>query len=442
MKSRLKRNLNLLLLQIGMIIITISSSFLYYGNLTISGLSTTPEVIDDVSMPAYSVPVSDCYGINGLSLDQFLNRKGVLSDLFNINKALNQSENFVYYQLIEPSVYFVGPYKGEPSSIVGGEEYRNQVDMETGEFVTSLNCMEISENLSEQIQKQVTEGKSFSEGDFSLTYEDSIPVVLGHEYRKILSIGDTLKLRYYLEEIDVRIIGFLDEDSTITLPSIYSEVGGYMILPDIKIPEENFKREQKNDIIMMLEKCEGYLGVNKTDNFSSAIDEIKNISEKYNFAINIEAIKSSFAYFEEQSEKQVIADNKVPEEGELINIDNHFSVLQNIILCGLIILGVICILISIRRWDEKRSVCLKNERAVLVKTKTAITFSLHIICAYIVAYIICRIIFSQIYGGFDSNFISYPQSWVRLFLLGIIIIGNIFLCRRIERKLKGGSGNG
>ena len=59
MESRLKKGIYLLLLQISMIVFTLCPSVLYYGNLTIKGLSTTPVIVEEPSAPRYSVPLSD-----------------------------------------------------------------------------------------------------------------------------------------------------------------------------------------------------------------------------------------------------------------------------------------------------------------------------------------------------------------------------------------------
>lgn len=448
MESRLKKGIYLLLLQISMIVFTLCPSVLYYGNLTIKGLSTTPVIVEEPSAPRYSVPLSDSYGRNGQSLDQFLNSEGVLKDLVEINHQLNHSENFAYYQLTEASIYYEGDYTGRASTICGGEEYRNQTDIETGELITSLNSMEISESLSDQIQKRLKAGRSFSEGDFSLTYEDVIPVILGNEYRETLSIGDKLKLRYYLDEIAVEVVGFLEEGAIMKLPSFYSEIDGYMVLPDIKIPKENYEKQRKNDIIMMLEKCEGYLGLYRTDDFAQTIEELKSISGKYDFAINIDAIQTTFSYLEEQAELEEAAENKTGSDAagkeqkkeEIINIDNKLSRTQNTLLwvfTGLSGAGILCCL---RRLLTSAGPCPENMRMVVFKTKAAALFTFGMIAAYAVSYAVYKIVFTCVYGSFHGG-ASYPQSWVRLALLIVIVTGNILLCRSIGRSPGDGEEN-
>ncbi|SCK00052.1 Uncharacterised protein [uncultured Eubacterium sp.] len=440
MKSCLRKSIRPLLLMVGMILIVISSSFLYYGNLMITGLSDKPEIEEELSLPKYGVPLSDTYGMGNKSLDQFLTRKHVLDELVEINEKLNQSENFTYYQLTEPSIYYIGEYKGRATTIVGGEEYRNQKDIETGEWITSINSLEIPENMVDQIRNQLEEGQSFSKGDFSLTYRDQMPVVLGYEFKKHFAIGDTLKLRYYLQFIDIKVIGFLEKGATINLPNISWDISSYIILPDIKIPKEQTSvRTQKNNIIMMLEKSEGYLGVNQIEQFPSVIEELEEINQHYDFAFNIDAIQKSFTNFEEKARRQYEKPSEpLSQEENTINIHNKLSQRENTLLRSLTVGGIILILLYLWLWIKNMKTCSTNERSVVYKTRNVVKLSLNVVICYSIAYILCKEVLLQVDNNFNSEFIMYPQSLIRLGILAVIIVGGILTCKKIDTA-QGGS---
>ena len=109
MKSHHKKLLVRLLLLVGMLAVTIGPSLAYYGNLRIVGLSSEPEIVEENVSPVFSVPLSDLYGrAEGYDLSQFMGRENVLSDLIEINNTLHSSDVFEYYQVTEPSIYYVG----------------------------------------------------------------------------------------------------------------------------------------------------------------------------------------------------------------------------------------------------------------------------------------------------------------------------------------------
>ena len=164
MKAFFKQALIPTIILIGMALCTISSSLLYWENLVITSHPSDingEENVDIEEEPLYSMPLFDTYDSGGVSLSDFMSREGVLEDLISINNDLNSNKKFIYYQISEPTVYYVGEYKGNRNTIVGGEEYRNQLD-NSGDKITSLNTLELSFDGYQRIWKPLKEGCSFS----------------------------------------------------------------------------------------------------------------------------------------------------------------------------------------------------------------------------------------------------------------------------------------
>ncbi len=44
---------------------------------------------------------------------------------------------------------------------------------------------------------------------------DSIPILLGADYRSVYDIGDTLKGNYYSQIVEFTVVGFLEADSSV-----------------------------------------------------------------------------------------------------------------------------------------------------------------------------------------------------------------------------------
>lgn len=436
MKSHHKKLLVRLLLLVGMLAVTIGPSLAYYGNLRIVGLSSEPEIVEENVSPVFSVPLSDLYGrAEGYDLSQFMGRENVLSDLIEINNTLHNSDVFEYYQVTEPSIYYVGNYQGKQETIVAGEEYRNQVDTETRELITSLNSFEISKNIADQIADQTVKGQAFSDGDFSLTCKDEIPVVIGSAFEENLSVGDILNIRYYLANIRVKIVGIMKKGASLKIPNMEMNLDGYMVFPDIKIDRENLAAK-KHNIIMMLEKDEGYIGIYKLKDFEKVIEELNRISKKYNFALDIESIENTYTYLKGEKAETVENDKEHNVEEKEINIDNSMSRKITILLYIVSIIGAICILIIAFFWKRVFVDVKVNYRGIVFKTRETIKFISNIMASYIISYSICALIFGRRYENFDYHYIAYPQSWVRLFLMCIIIMGSMILCRQIGKSMQ------
>lgn len=436
MKSHHKKLLVRLLLLVGMLAVTIGSSLAYYGNLRIVGLSSEPEIVEESASPVFSVPLSDLYGrVEGYDLSQFMGRENVLADLIDVNNALNNSDVFEYYQVTEPSVYYVGNYHGKQETIVAGEEYRNQVDTETGELITSLNSFEISKNIAEQIADQTAKGQAFSDGDFSLTCKDEIPVVIGSAFEENLSVGDIINIRYYLANIRVEVVGIMKKGASLKIPNMEMNLDGYMVFPDIKIDREN-SAANKHNIIMMLEKDEGYIGIYKLEDFEKVIEELDRISKKNDFALDTESIENTYTYLKGEKAETVENDKEHNVEKKEINIDNSMSRKITILLYIVSIIGAICILIIAFFWKQVFVDVKVNYRGIVFKTRETIKFISNIMASYIISYSICALIFGRRYENFDYNYIAYPQSWVRLFLMCIIIMGSMILCRQIGKSMQ------
>ncbi|MGF6375151.1 hypothetical protein M2140_000185 [Clostridiales Family XIII bacterium PM5-7] len=440
MKSRHEKMLIRLLLLVGILITTISSSLLFYGNLRIIGLPNETEIVEDSTTPLYSVPLSDLYGSKAAyDLSEFMEREGVLDDLLEINDRLAKSQTFEYYQITEPSIYYIGSYHGQSQTIVGGEECRNQKDIDTGESLTSLNSFEVSENIMKQIDSQIEKGQAFLKDDFSLTCTDEIPIVLGSAYGKDITVGDTFNMRYYLSQIKVKVIGVLEEGASMVLPSITMDLDGYVVLPDIKIAR-NAMADKTHNVIMMLEKNEGYLGIYQLSDFDKVIAEINEIKEKYNFALNTETIKKTYEYLKGQNVEA--EDERVTKNTEQSKDDiNHsMSKAMNTILNLLIFLGVACTGVAICIWPKVLANRAHDVRSVVFKTKAVINLGGNVIGAYIISYVICILVLKKAYENFTYEFIAYPQSWIRLGLVIAIIVGSIILCKMIDKKDKKGEG--
>ena len=439
MKAFFKQALIPTIILIGMALCTISSSLLYWENLVITSHPSDingEENVDIEEEPLYSMPLFDTYDSGGVSLSDFMSREGVLEDLISINNDLNSNKKFIYYQISEPTVYYVGEYKGNRNTIVGGEEYRNQLD-NSGDKITSLNTLELSFDGYQRIWKPLKEGCSFSQEDFNLTYENKIPVIVGHDYNGFLSVGDEFYVQYYMEPIKVEVIGILEEDAELHLPSLSMMIDGYMIFPNVEIVKE------RNDLyfhntIMMLEKNEGYIGVRHLEDFPAVINEISEISDTYNFSYNVDTIKDKYKYIKEHEscpENVEIIEN---EDNSEIEVHNRLTSFQKNLLIMLLVLGTAIVLYGLFLWCKciKKSSCFE-ERVVVYKTKRILEIVTTVTIVYFLTYITTLKLLENLYDEqFFKESLYYPQGIMRLILVLILISVSVLTCKIVDKKVK------
>lgn len=435
MRASLKKAIIPVAILVGMALCTMSSSLLYWGNLIIT---SHPNNFDDEDIyieeePLYSFPLFDTYDAGGGSLSEFMEREGVLDDLISINDELNANEKFVYYQISEPSVYYMGKYTGKDSTIVGGEEYRNQLD-NSGNNITSLNTLEVSQYAYEKIPASLKSGRPFSSEDFTLTYESKIPVIVGNDYEDFLSVGDEFQIQYYMKTIKAEVIGILEKNSEIYLPNFSMLTDGYMVFPNIGIvPEE--EDSYFHNTIMMLEKNEGYIGVRHLDDFPEVISEIEKISDKYNFSYSVDSIKNMYEYIKtNEFEKVEVIEN----DDDSKEVNNQLSEAQKVLLRISLFSGTILIIFGLLLWYERiKKSDLKGEKPVIYKTKRVLELVAAIIGSYFVSYIVSLKILAELYDNrFFKESIYYPQGIMRLLIITVIIIMGIIICKNVNKKVR------
>ena len=85
-------------------------------------------------------------------------------------------------------------------------------------FKRSVKCLCVSENVFAEFGVTVSEGREFQEEDFHYNAGEYVPIVLGHEYKAVYSIGQVLDGEYLDKTLKFRIIGFLPELTEIPAP--------------------------------------------------------------------------------------------------------------------------------------------------------------------------------------------------------------------------------
>ena len=74
-----------------------------------------------------------------------------------------------------------------------------------------VKCLHVSKNVFSEFGVTVSEGREFQNEDFHYDNGEYIPIILGHEYKDIFSLGQILDGEYLSETFKFKVIGFLPE---------------------------------------------------------------------------------------------------------------------------------------------------------------------------------------------------------------------------------------
>lgn len=141
-----------------------------------------------------------------------------------------------------------------------------------------VNCMQMNDNAIKNSNMQLLSGRYFYDSEY--IYEDTVPVILGYNYKEYLKENDELSINYLGKDLNIKVIGFLKEGSYMA-KSDYNILDNYIVMPaleftDTPIDEEDMLFQLKvylghtnayvySDNSLLKEEC-------KLDNICKAVD--------------------------------------------------------------------------------------------------------------------------------------------------------------------------
>jgi hypothetical protein len=184
------------------------------GNI-LSGVQKTEQNIADynetyVGKTYYST--SECLGDNAYYT--YLNDDGQgYKKLHDFATRLLDSTSFIYIMMMEQNI----DVKEKPSDIfLCGYEEGDADDASyayEGDIYHAMKTIQVSGNFLKEFGVSVAEGRSFLDSDFHYSPGETIPVLLGHDYREYLSLGDQLHGIYLGENMVFKVVGFLSDNA-------------------------------------------------------------------------------------------------------------------------------------------------------------------------------------------------------------------------------------
>ncbi|ABR50254.1 hypothetical protein Amet_4173 [Alkaliphilus metalliredigens QYMF] len=153
-------------------------------------------------------------------------------------KLVNAKE-FEYYEIYYQSLYILN-YEGSDifrKMYEDGNPYKEDIVMEMNGTkyppAATIKAAQLSYNCFSDFNLKLLEGQKFKEEDYFHSINETVPIILGYEYKKQYKLGQELQGVYIAEPFNFEVIGFLEQDSYIQIGNDIQYLDRYIIMPCI-----------------------------------------------------------------------------------------------------------------------------------------------------------------------------------------------------------------
>ena len=129
-------------------------------------------------------------------------------------------------------------------------QYENQ-----GSVEYSIKALQLSPNCFEKFNLTCDTGDTFTGDGYS---DSEIPVVLGAAYKEYYTLHDTIEASYIFKPVQLHVVGFLPENTVLTLYNNPLVLDRYMIIPSLTCEDSDSYDEQVFQLRHYVNKLEGY----------------------------------------------------------------------------------------------------------------------------------------------------------------------------------------
>lgn len=212
------------------------------------------------------------YGNDGhKTISEFFNSSNSLQLLKEFNK--NMKDTFAWTEFNFQPLYSIGFYSGSPKFVASYNEVTDSaetINQNAGSiegtplYVTDLKTMQVDKKISALYDDFIEKGRNLSESDFIVNgSDDTISVILGHEYMKQYAIGDILNLSLHQKNMKFKVVGFYKENMSITVNGKEINLDYNIVMPfyDINYVSED-EVDERYQKIYYSQKNEGYIAAN------------------------------------------------------------------------------------------------------------------------------------------------------------------------------------
>lgn len=239
--------------------------------------------------------ISDNYDLPGYpTTSKLLERKNLSADLKNLYKSLECNRDFEYLELYDYFLQYSGAYhNGErfvenPDSMYDKNELQEVIEQKClingkEELLTNIYGFFIGEKEFRDFlsSSQIAEGRGFESADYVIQ-NNTIPVILGNNYRTVYNLNDEFQAYYMGEKSTFKVIGFLKKGAEINVAEIIVNFNDYVLVPAFNEVSGNANKYSNTfEASHYINKTtKGLIATNENIKASKTIAEFKDIADR------------------------------------------------------------------------------------------------------------------------------------------------------------------
>lgn len=286
-----------------------------------------------------NVYISIQHESNPLDLPDTVN---TLENFRLIHNALKRNDSFTYYEIYTQSLF------NNENQIIAYDDSTWELSTECD----GILCAQISENVQFDFKFGTENGRLFIRDDFLIERGKNIPVLLGSEYNGVYEIGVIIPAEYLFSAFNFEVIGFLENNTEITLPMGSVTLDKYIIMPSFEfIDAPSSNQEYVTQKIHYANKTSGILKVNSNE-YNQAINSLQELIDKSEVG--------EYSYYSSSPEKNMLQHG----------IDVH--ILYPVCISLTILVSVLTFIVSLKyyktstTWRELRAMGMRLISACVI----------------------------------------------------------------------------
>lgn len=210
-----------------------------------------------------------------------------LNNLKDFYIAFSNNPNYIYLDKVDQGIYMKNTL-GADIFLYGYENgLENYFDDELGNRYYLFNNITINLASQNYYNFKVTEGRLFNSEDFK--YGDTIPVMLGYDYKDYYNIGDVFTGEYLSCYFNYEVIGILDKNTAIDIQNEVVFLDRYIVSPSVTVPNAPQTHEELfYQSASYLQKLEGNVILSEDfglPEFTNTLETLKNTYSMFDFSI-------------------------------------------------------------------------------------------------------------------------------------------------------------
>lgn len=223
---------------LGLIIILLTAAGLVFAAIGSLGFSRIHGQLLDFSAKYKAEHIFHLYDPfnSEIILRSFRNESDEEERLMRFHERLENNSYFRYLDLNSQSIYiqnYSGPEKFVKGYAEGRAELNKPVDI-NGNLYRSVNGMQFSELVFTTFKPSLQSGRYFLSSEYKYREDQSIPLILGSEYKGIYSLGDPLNINFLGLQSRARVVGFFNKDSYVFLAGDICYLNRQVVMPSLE----------------------------------------------------------------------------------------------------------------------------------------------------------------------------------------------------------------